>query len=336
MNRLLHLAGTAGHGEPRHDEAAHDDAPLLDAYSRAVVGVAERVSPAVVSIGVERRAGRGLGRHRSGGSGFVFTNDGFILSNSHVVHGAVRLRVALADGRRFDAEPIGDDPHTDLAVVRIHGDDLVKAELGDSSRIRVGQLVVAIGNPFGFDFTVTAGVVSGLGRSMRAHSGRLIDNVIQTDAALNPGNSGGPLLSSAGEVIGVNTAVIMGAQGVCLAVPANTARFVATRLIAYGRVRRSSIGVGAQDVVLPRRVVATQQLGVDRGVLVTEVLPGSAAERAGLDVGDVIVGFAGHSVARIDDLHRLLTEDRVGAPAPLRVLRGTDVRDLEVVPEESR
>ena len=301
------------------------DGDLLDAYSQTVTGVARAVSPSVVGID-SRRAGRSRGSRRpraSGtGSGFIFTSDGFILTNSHVVHGATEIAAVLQDGRREAAELIGDDPDTDLAVVRIHSDDLVKAELGDSRRIEVGQLVIAIGNPFGFQFTVTAGVVSGLARSMRARTGRLIDNVIQTDAALNPGNSGGPLVNSRGEVIGVNTAIILPAQGVCLAIPSNTARFVATRLIAYGKVRRSWLGVGGQDT---RR----------GGVLVAAIEPHSPAEKAGLYEGDVIVGFDGETVAGIDDLHRILTEERVGVPSTLTLLREDRTHAIEVVPEET-
>ncbi len=308
----------------------------LDAYSRTVTGVAEAVSPSVVRIDVPHG---GRGRRRTGGgtgSGFIFTNDGFILTNSHVVHGAPRIDAVLDDGRRFEAELIGDDADTDLAVVRIHGDDLVKAELGDSQRIQVGQLVVAIGNPYGFQCTVTAGVVSGLARSMRARTGRLIDNVIQTDAALNPGNSGGPLVNPRGEVIGVNTAIIQQAQGVCLAIPINTARWVATRLIAYGKVRRSTLGVGAQDVRLPRQLVRRHGLTAGSGVLVAAIEDGGPADRAAMREGDVIVGFDGEPVTGIDDLHRVLTDERVGVRSTVTVLRDGDERVIDVTPGESR
>lgn len=309
---------------------------LWDAYSRTVIGAAERTSPSVVNINVRqvgnaRRGGRPSG---GSGSGFVFTPDGFILTNSHVVHKADEIEIVLADGTRTRAQLIGDDPHTDLAVVRINAPNLVPVELGDSQSIRVGQLVVAIGNPYGFQCTVTAGVVSALGRSLRSQSGRLIDNVIQTDAALNPGNSGGPLVNSRGEVVGVNTAVILPAQGICFAIAINTAKFVAGRLIKEGRVRRSYIGVAGQDITLPRRLVRFHNLPVETGVLVASVEPGSPAAQAGLSQGDVIVGFDGRPVAGIDDLHRVLTEERMGRASHLTVIRGRDKLFLDLVPVE--
>ncbi len=307
--------------------APGDDGPLLDAYSRTVTAVAAAVSPAVVSV-ESRRAARGA-RQRGGsgtGSGFAFAEGGYLLTNSHVVSGAVSVEVLRHDGRRHPAEVVGNDPHTDLAVLRIEVDDLPKARLGDSQAISVGQLVVAIGNPFGFQCTVTAGVVSGLARSMRTSTGRLIDNVIQTDAALNPGNSGGPLVSSRGEVIGVNTAIILAAQGVCLAIPINTARHVATSLIAWGRVKRSFLGLAGQDVRLAG--------GVKGGILVAGVEPGGPADRAGLEAGDVIVELAGTAVSGIDDLHKLLTDERVGMTTPVKVLRGGAAIDFEVRPAE--
>ncbi|MGH7775389.1 MAG: S1C family serine protease [Candidatus Binatia bacterium] len=311
------------------------DDNILDAYSRAVIKAAERVSPSVVNIGVHHQLrGDRATEARGSGSGFVFTPDGFILTNSHVVHNATRIEVTLSDGRRFQAEPVGDDPVTDLAVIRINAPNVVAANLGDSKSIRVGQLVVAIGNPYGFQCTVTAGVVSALGRSLRSQSGRLIDNIIQTDAALNPGNSGGPLVTSRGKVIGVNTAVILPAQGLCFAIAINTAKHVAGLLIRNGRIRRSYIGVAGQNVPLPRRVVRFHNLPVDSGVLVVSIENNSSAQRAGLSEGDVIVGYGDHSIASIDDLHRLLTEDQVGLRVPLTILRRAEKMVFDIVPEE--
>nr|MBA3766449.1 trypsin-like peptidase domain-containing protein [Acidobacteriota bacterium] len=286
-----------------------------------------------------RRAGlRGERRsqeERGSGSGFVFTPDGFILTNSHVVHQARRIETTLADGRRFEAVLVGDDPETDLAVIRINASNLMPAALGDSQTIRAGQLAVAIGNPYGFQCTVTAGVVSALGRSLRSRTGRLIDDIIQTDAALNPGNSGGPLVSSRGEVIGVNTAMILPAQGICFAIAINTAKFVAGRLIKDGRIRRSYIGVAGQNVPLHRRIVRFYDLRSESGILVVSIDDESPAQRAGLQEGDVIVNYAGQAVAGIDDLHRLLTDERVGEKSPLVVIRRTEKLSLEIVPQES-
>ena len=242
----------------------------------------------------------------------------------------------MQDGRHLEASPVGDDPDTDLAVIRVTGDELHAALLGDSAALRSGQLVIAIGNPLGFQATVTAGVVSALGRSLRARSGRLMDNIIQTDAALNPGNSGGPLVDSRGEVIGVNTAVIMPAQGLCFAIPANTARWVATRLIQQGRIRRGYLGLGGQTATLQRRLVLDLGLDVGSGMLVLHVEPGSLAEVAGILEGDVIVGFADSPVGDVDDLHRLLTESRIGVGTPLTIIRRAEKRVVAVVPTESR
>lgn len=325
---------------PLGDPAGDDD--LLDAYSRAVITAAEKVSPSVVHIvvsggeGGERTRGSGPDGVRGSGSGFVFTPDGFILTNSHVVHGANHLKVALPDGRTFEAQHIGDDPDTDLAVIRINAAGLVPAWLGDSQSVRVGQLAIAIGNPYGFECSVTAGVVSALGRSLRSRSGRLMDSIIQTDAALNPGNSGGPLVTSRGDVIGVNTAVILPAQGLCFAIASNTARFVAGRLIRDGRIRRGYLGVGGQNVPLPRRVVRFFNLAFESGILVISVEHGSPAEQGGLREGDIIIEFAGHPVETIDALHRLLTDAQVGARVPLTFIRQTSRQTVKVVPAESR
>ncbi len=309
-----------------------------DAYSQAVISASERVSPAVVNIDVlhRGRARRGLDPRLGSGSGFLFTPDGFILTNSHVVHGATGIEVTLSDGRHVLADLVGDDPATDLAVIRIPAPLLPAATLGDSSRLRVGQLVIAIGNPYGFQCTVTAGVVSALGRSFRSQSGRLIDQVIQTDAALNPGNSGGPLATSGGEVVGVNTAMILPAQGLCFAIPSNTAAFVAGHLIKEGRIRRGSIGVGGQNVPLPQGVVRFHGLPVDSGVLVIVVEPDSPADAAGVREGDVIIGYGTQPIADIDALQRALTGQQIGARSSLAVIRRSEVVALEIVPEESR
>src|SRR5881227_3707600 len=314
------------------------DADLLDAYSRAVVGAAERVGPAVVSVEVRQRVerrGRPARELPGHGSGFVFTPDGFVLTNSHVVHGATRIDATFATGRRLRAELVGDDPDSDLAVIRVNPVSLAVAEFGDSSALRVGQLVIAIGNPLGFQSTVTAGVVSALGRSFRSVTGRLIDDVIQTDAALNPGNSGGPLVDSGGRVIGVNTAVILPAQGICFAVGINTAKFVTGQLIRHGKIRRGRIGVAGQTVPLLR--LAQRALGIDAnsGVLVTGVEPDSPAARAGLASGDIIVAFAGSAVTGIDDLHRVLTADRIGVATTVVVLRGAERLELPITSVES-
>jgi S1-C subfamily serine protease len=310
------------------------DNSLLDSYSQAVIRVAEQVGPAVVAIEVEhsRKSGR---QGRGGGSGFLFTPDGFILTNSHVVHGAADIEVTLTGGRRFQGALIGDDPQTDLAVVRILAPDLTAAPLGDSTALRAGQMVVAIGNPYGFQWTVTAGVVSALGRSLRSESGRLIDNIIQTDAALNPGNSGGPLVNSRGEVIGVNTAVILPAQGICFAIPSATVQFVAQRLIRDGMVRRGWIGVGGQNVTLHRRILFLHGLAGDGGVLVQGVESPSAASRAGLREGDLILSFGPQRVNGIDDLHRVLTEESVGKPVKMSILRRDERIELEIAPDQA-
>jgi S1-C subfamily serine protease len=316
------------------------DEDLLAAYSRAVIEAAEKVSPSVVFIQVtSQRTRRGRTDEVGGnGSGFVFTPDGFILTNSHVVHGASKIDVTLMDGRKFQAQLIGDDPDTDLAVIRITAPNLVPAQLGDSQSIRVGQLVVAIGNPYGFQYSVTAGVVSALGRSLRAQSGRLMDGVIQTDAALNPGNSGGPLVNSRGGVIGVNTAVILPAQGICFATSIDTAKFVAGRLIRDGKLSRSYIGVAGQNVPIPRRIVRFYQLPVESGVLIVSFETNgdaSAAKEAGLLTGDLIVDFDGHPIRGIDDLHKLLTDERIGKRTPVTVIRGVQKLTFEIVPKEA-
>jgi S1-C subfamily serine protease len=345
MKRKLKLLSgeTFARSGDRIPSAPPADAEAFDAYSRAVVSAAERVSPSVVNIvvyqGTQRRGendSKTLDERSGTGSGFIFTPDGFILTNSHVVHQSSRIDVTLPDGSSYQADLVGDDPDTDLAVIRIDGSRFIPAPFGDSQKIRVGQLVVAIGNPYGFQCTVTAGVVSALGRSLRSKSGRLIDNVIQTDAALNPGNSGGPLVNSREEVIGVNTAVILPAQGICFAIAINTAKYVAGRLIKEGRIKRSYIGLGGQTVPLPRRFVRFFHLPVETGVLVVYLEDPSPAREAGLTRGDVIVGFDDQQIGDVDDLHRILTEDKVGRKSRLAVIRGTEKIALDILPQESR
>jgi S1-C subfamily serine protease len=333
-------ADTVSLGEPRPAGAdAPNDTGLLDAYSQAVVSASEKISPSVVKIDVARAGPARPGKPRErqgGGSGFVFTPDGLILTNSHVVHDASRIKVSFSDGRQLPAHTVGDDPATDLAVIRVDAGNVPAAALGDSQKLRVGQVAIAVGNPYGFQYTVTAGVVSALGRSLRSYSGRLIEDVIQTDASLNPGNSGGPLVGSDGQVIGVNTATIMGAQGLCFAIGINTAKFVASRLLRDGRIRRSYIGVSAQTVPLHRRLIRFYDLPQETGVVVLSAEPDSPAKRAGLRDGDIIVALDGKAVAGVDDLHRLLTETRVGASSSLTVLRYTEKLALTVVPEEAQ
>jgi len=335
------------------------DSDLLDVYSRTVTDVAARVSPSVVRIEIRGRSDsanerRGPGaRRRPGpperesphsgdgerepsgsGSGFVFTPDGFVITNSHVVHGASAISVAFNDGRRLPATLAGDDPDTDLALVRVHGPDLVALPLADSSHLRVGQIAIAIGNPFGFDCTVTAGVVSALGRSLRTTTGRLIEDIVQTDAALNPGNSGGPLVDARGHVIGVNTAMIRPAQGICFAIAANTVAHVASLLLREGRVRRAYLGIAGQTVPVLRRMVRFHELGRETAVFVSSVEPGSPAEKGGLRAGDFIVSLDDQPVAAVDDLHRLLTAAKVGAPVQLAVVRDARKDTLTLIPVE--
>ena len=312
------------------------DDELLDTYSQVVTSAVDRVVPSVLKIDVTLPSRGRQPAHSGSGSGFVFTPDGFALTNSHVIHGATSISVSLADGRRATATLVGEDPHTDLAVIRVNAPNLLPAELGDSQAIRPGQIAIAIGNPYGFQATVTAGVISALGRSLASRSGRLIEDVIQTDAALNPGNSGGPLVNSRGEVVGVNTAIIQAAQGICFAIAINTAKVIAARLIRDGRVRRSYVGIAGQTVPLLRRVVRYFGLATETAVFVVSVERASPAERAGLREGDLIVAFGEAPVKGIDDLLRLLTEDRVGATVPLGVIRGSERLTLSITPAESR
>ena len=303
-----------------------DDDHLLDAYSQAVIGAVETVGPAVVNV---HRGDAGAG------SGVIFTPDGLVLTNHHVVHGAARVEVNLTDGRVLRADVIGQDAGTDLAVLRVDA-TLPFARFGDSRRVRVGQVAIAIGNPFGFQHSVTTGVISALGRSLRSRSGRLIDDVIQTDASLNPGNSGGPLVTTRGEVIGINTAMILPAQGLCFAIGINTARFVASRLIRDGRIRRAYIGIAGQNIDVPRTMARMNQVAIASAVRVDSVEKGSSAARAGLEKGDIIVAFGDVAVAGVDDLHRVLGEEQINKPVDAAVIRSGRRRTIAVTPVESQ
>jgi len=333
----LHLLDENAGSPVSSTSPAHSEEELLDAYSRAVVSAADAIGPAVVKLDVRRRrkTSAGMREQAGSGSGFVFTPDGLIMTNSHVAGGASRIEVSFPDGQTLDAHVIGDDPHTDLAVIKVSGDRLPTATLGQSRGIRVGQLAIAIGNPYGFECTVTAGVISALGRSLRAQSGRLIDDVIQTDAALNPGNSGGPLVSSKGEVIGVNTAIIMPAQGICFATSIDTAKVVVAQLLRYGRVRRGWLGIAGENLSLSRRIIRHFELPTDSAVRISSVESDSPAQRAGLQAGDVIVAYDGVAVTGIDALHRLLTEERVDRPAEIQIVRRTQRLSRPITPIET-
>ena len=308
--------------------ASSGDAPLLDAYSDAVSHAVAVAHAAVVHIEV------GAASNGGSGSGFFISPDGYLLTNSHVVHAGGGLRVSLGDGRRLEADLVGDDPASDLAVLRVSADGLAHLTLADSDQVRLGQIAIAIGSPMGFQQTVTAGIVSGLGRSLRGASGRLIDSVIQTDAALNPGNSGGPLVNSRAEVIGVNTAIIRPAQGICFAIASNTARWVAAWLIKEGRIRRSFIGVAGQTVPVARKLVHHHRLAIGTGVRVAGIEPGSPASRAGLLENDVLLALEGADTPSVDALHKLLTGDRIGVRALVSFLRGAELRRHAIIPQE--
>jgi S1-C subfamily serine protease len=314
------------------------DGALLDAYSRAVVDAVERVGPAVVRVEVERAAPAGRRSRRradAAGSGFVFAPDGLVLTNSHVIERAAAIAVTLPNGRSLQADVVGEDPDSDVAVLRISGSPLPSARLGDSGAVRVGQVAIAIGNPYGFDCSVTTGVVSALGRSLRSRTGRLMDDIVQTDAALNPGSSGGPLVTSRGDVIGVNTAMISPGQGLCFAIASNTVRLIVSQLLTGGRVRRSYIGVAGANVPVRRDVARHHGLSASSGVLVSSVEPQSPAAAAGLEPGDVITAIDDEAIASVDDLQRALTGERIGVPAAVTVLRGVDRRRAVVVPREN-
>ncbi|MBD2701621.1 trypsin-like peptidase domain-containing protein [Spirosoma sp. BT702] len=327
------------------------DATLLDAYSNTVVNVAKKVSPSVVQIKVSGRSTdttqqnppnqprRSPGRGESDGgtgSGFIISTDGYIITNNHVVAGATHISVSLPDSREVDAMLIGRDPATDIAVLKIYADGLKAIRFANSGDLQVGQIAIAIGNPYGFQYSLTAGVVSALGRTLRSESGRLIDDVIQTDAALNPGNSGGPLVNSQGDVIGVNTAVILPAQGICFAVSSNLAALVAGKLIMHGKVRRGYLGIAGQLINLTERIKQYNQLSTRTGVMVASVEPDGVAGNSELRQGDIIVGFNGHPIATVDDLHRLLTDDTIGRPAQLTILRENRQKGVMVTPGEIR
>jgi len=329
IRRILNEdSSRAGHGGPKQNPPTERE--LLDAYSEAVAGAAEKVGPAVVNIEVRGKRGGGAQVASGTGSGFVFTPDGFILTNSHVVNGANEVSVLLQDGRRAAAQIIGNDPESDLAVVRIEARELTQADLGESRALRVGQIAIAVGSPFGFQHTVTAGVISAVGRSLRSVTGRLIDNVIQTDAALNPGNSGGPLVDSRGRVIGVNTATILPAQGLCFAIAIDSAKFVAARLMRFGKIERGYIGIAGANTALPRRLARFHRVASDSCVQIAAVEPASTAEKAGLKRSDLIIACGAMPIRGIDDLQRMLADEPVGASITITVLRGVEKLALQV------
>jgi S1-C subfamily serine protease len=339
VNNNIHKREFDNHYDSEGDEH------LFDSYSRAVISAVERVSPSVVKIAnhsseKKRRGFRRRIPQSGGGSGFIFTPDGFILTNSHVISNASKIDVLLPDNRQFRAQLVGDDPDSDLAVIRINTPDLIATELGDSQSLKVGQLVIAIGNPYGYQCTVTSGVISALGRTLTSQTNRLIENVIQTDAALNPGNSGGPLVNSAGQVIGVNSAAIYPAQGICFAIAVNTAVYVAMELIKNGKINRSIIGIAGQNVSVPRRVVRFFKLQNEKGVLIISLLNKSPAKKAGLLEGDIIVALNDQSISGIDDLHRLLTEELIRVKCQITVIRQINRQakkiSFSIFPEEKR
>ena len=329
------LGGPGSRNDPPRNDPLNNG-PLLDAYSQAVTHAVEIVAPSVVRIEVAKtkETPRGPREGVGGGSGFIISPDGLVLTNSHVVHGASKIEVILSDGRRPDAILLGEDPESDLAVLRVYAPNLTPLKFADSSRLKVGQLAIAIGNPYGFEATVTAGVVSALGRSLRSQSGRLMDDIIQTDAALNPGNSGGPLVNSRGEVIGVNTAIILPAQGICFAIASNTAQLITGWLVTDGHVRRSYVGIAGQTTPIHARLRRYYQLKQDGGVLVVGVEPGGPARLAGLREGDIIIAFKGEQITGVDELLRKLVAPEIGVPSVLTVLRQTERLDLRIVPKE--
>ena len=337
---------------PNETGAPASEGPIFDAYSQAVMRAVERVGPSVIKIETRMRPSRKRHPDRrpitpeeirpdgtvpgGSGSGFAFTPDGLILTNSHVVHGAAGVEIVLPDGRRLEADVVGDDPDTDLAVLRAPDSELPAAPLGESANLRPGQLAIAIGNPYGFQATVTAGVVSAIGRSLRSRSGRLMDGIVQTDAVLNPGNSGGPLVDAQGEVIGVNTAMILPAQGLCFAIPINTARWVASHLIRHGRLRRAYLGIGGQQVTLQRRRVRQLGLTSEKALMIVHVEAKSPAAEAQLREGDIMIGFEGEPISGVDSLHRSLSDGKIGEECTLTLLRRGEQIDVLIRPVESR
>ncbi|MBX2891341.1 MAG: trypsin-like peptidase domain-containing protein [Saprospiraceae bacterium] len=341
MLNFLATEGAAANSSERHGRVNEQDDYLLDAYSQTVTGVARRVSSAVVHLKVQKPTPQNRRQQQQTppggagtGSGFVISSDGFVVTNSHVVNGATQIEASLPDGRSFHARVVGDDPATDVAVVKIDGDNLATLSFGESDRLQVGQIAIAIGNPYGFQYSVTAGVVSALGRTLRSQNGRLIDDVIQTDASLNPGNSGGPLVDSFGNVIGVNTAVILPAQGLCFAVAANLAKFVVGKLILEGRVRRGYLGIAAQAVPLPSKWTQTLELPTKGGIQIQNVEADGPANNAGLKAGDIIVQFEGKPIDSIDELHKALDETTIGRRSSLWVLRDGSLKSVAVTPGE--
>jgi len=317
----------------------YDDNELHDAYSEAVINAAEKVSPSVVKVNVKKELKNKCikkmpNEAQAGGSGFIFTSDGFILTNSHVVHNCGEVEVILSDGQNYPAKIIGDDPHTDLAIIKIEANGLVAAQIGNSQNLKVGQLVIAIGNPYSFQCTVTSGVISAMGRSLRTKTGRLVDDIIQTDAALNPGNSGGPLVNSRGEIIGVNTALILPAQGICFAIPINIAKFVATQLLIKGKIKRGYIGVSCKNITLKDYAVKIHNLATNLGVKVANIARNGPSMKAGLIKNDVIIAFNGEPVKEVDDLHKYLTEDKINVESQLTIIRGSKKIIIHIVPEE--
>lgn len=335
MNNILKLmSDTSDTATERAEAISNHEDSLLDAYSQSVISASNKINPSLVNIEITKKGKTKAGVNGGSGSGFIFTNDGLIITNSHVIHNASDISVTLFDGSEASGYLIGDDPDSDIAVIKVQSQNLQPAELGNSNDIKVGQLAIAVGNPFGYQSTVTAGVVSALGRTLRSTSGRLIDDVIQTDAALNPGNSGGPLLNSRGQVIGVNTAIIQMAQGICFAIAINTAKFVAMNLIRFGRIKRSYIGIAGQNINIPRRIVRYYSLSSERGIFISGIERYSPAETSGMKEGDIIIEFNDKPVSTIDDIHKFLTDKQIGMRIPVTVLRHTERLFLSISPVE--